>query len=34
MVLKNVEVGVEGAIKKTDPIVHGRDRKKGEPNPM
>ena len=34
MVLKNVEVGVEGAIKRTDPITHSRDKKKVEPNPM
>ena len=35
MAMKNVEVGVEGVIKKADPIVHGiRERKKVEPNPM
>ena len=34
MALKNIEVGVEGALKKPEQAVSSRSRKKVEPNPM
>jgi hypothetical protein len=35
MILKNIEVGVEGVIKKPEAVVQGREKKKKiEPNPM